>query len=78
MEMKRKSTRKTLIEENLLALKDKVPVSDRNINIVEDYVNGMILEEIGKKYNISIVRARAIAVNYIAHCHKYLGKLYEE
>lgn len=76
--MKRKSTRQTLIEENLLSLRDKVPVSDRNINIVEDYVNGMILEEIGKKYNISIVRARAIAVNYIAHCYRYLGKSYEE
>ena len=70
--MKRKSTRQTLIEENLLSLKYNVSISIRNINIIEDYVNGMTLDEVGIKYQISKVRARAIAVNYIAHCHRYL------
>ena len=70
--MKRKSTRRTLIEENLLSLKDNISISIRNINIIEDYVNGMTLDEVGIKYQISNVRARAIAVNYIAHCHRYL------
>lgn len=74
--MKRKSTRQILIDEDLLSLKDNILVSARNINIIEDYISGMTLEETGRKYQISKERVRAIAANYIAHCHQYLRKGY--
>ena len=74
--MKRKSTRQILIDEDLLSLKDNVLVSARNINIINDYINGMTLAETGRKYQISKERVRAIAVNYIAHCHQYLKREY--
>ena len=74
--MKRKSTRQILIDEDLLSLKDNVLISDRNINIIKDYISGMTLEETGRKYQISKERVRAIAANYIAHCHQYLKRGY--
>ena len=70
--MKRKSTRQKLIEEDLLSLKDNINTSLRNINVIEDYASGMTLEAVGKKYQISKERVRAIAVNYILHCRQYL------
>lgn len=70
--MKRKSTRQKLIEEDLLSLKDNINTSLRNINVIEDYASGMTLEAVGKKYQISKERVRAIAVNYIFHCRQYL------
>ena len=74
----KKHTRQTLIEENLLSLRDKVPVSERNVHIVKDYTSGMTLAEVGKKYQISMERVRAIVVSYISYCHRYLRNLENE
>ena len=64
------------LSKSLLSLKDNVLVSARNINIIKDYINGMTLKETGRKYQISKGRVRAIASNYIAHCHQYLKRGY--
>ena len=70
--MHKKWTRKTLVDENLLAYKDCVSISERNIQIVEGYAKGMTLGQLGKEYSISSERVREIIVTYIIHCHWYI------
>lgn len=70
--MGKKQTRQTIIDENLLVYKDIIDSSERNINIVEDYVSGMSLSQVGEKYHISNQRVRTIIVTYIVHCHWYI------
>ena len=72
MKFVKKTTRQKIIEENLLSLKNNISFSDRNINIVEDYVGGMSLRKVGDKYHISSERVRGIVVKYIIHCHWYI------
>lgn len=66
------SIRQRIVNENLLAYKEFVPSSDRNINIVEELVTGSSYVEIGKKYQISSQRVRQIVLNYIRYCVWYL------
>ena len=70
--MHKKWTRKTLADENLLAYKDCISISERNIEIVEGYAKGMTLGKLSKEYSISSERVREIIVTYIIHCHWYI------
>ena len=70
--MHKKWTRKTLVDENLLAYKDCISISERNIEIVEGYAKGMTLGKLSKEYSISSERVREIIVTYIIHCHWYI------
>ena len=70
--MHKKWTRKTIVDENLLAYKDCVSISERNIKIVEGYAKGMTLGQLSQKYDISKERVRVIIVTYITHCHWYI------
>ena len=70
--MGKKWTRQTIIDENLLAYKDIIDSSERNISIVEDYTDGISLKKVAEKYHISSERVREIVVTYIIHCHWYI------
>lgn len=68
---KRKSHhyRQIIVNENLLQYKNDVPVSLRNISIVEDYANGIEYLELSSKYNISYQRIYQIVAAYVRICH---------
>lgn len=71
--MKKKNTRDIIIEENLLSFADnKFVISDQNLNILKDYVDGMPVRMIGKKYNVCYSSVRQMIASYVKKCHKYL------
>lgn len=61
--------RQIIVNENLLQYKNDVPVSLRNISIVEDYANGIEYLELSSKYNISYQRIYQIVAAYVRICH---------
>lgn len=66
--------RKRIIENGYLALKDKLPISERNKEIITEYVTGRSYIEIGKDYNLTSARISMIVSNYVRHAIKYLNE----
>lgn len=60
--------RKRINEENLLQYKDQVQLSERNINIVEKYVEGCTLADLAEQHGITRERVAQIVSTYIRHC----------
>ena len=63
-----------IIENDYLALKDVLPVSDRNKEIVTEYVAGKSYVDLSRKYNLSSARIGAIVSNYVRLAIKYSEK----
>ena len=65
--------RQQINDKNLMQYKDKITdfFSARNISIVEEYMSGTSMAELGRKYNITPQRIRIILYNYIRYCYIY-------
>lgn len=69
--------RQQINDENLLQYKDIVAniIFERNLLIVEEYMSGISMAELGRKYNVSSPRIRAIIYDYIRYCHRYMRRI---
>ena len=64
--------RQIIEEEDLLQYKAFIEMSERNISIVMDYANGASFTNLARQHGVSNTRIRAIIVDYIRYCHRYL------
>lgn len=60
--------RERIIREKILQYKDQVQLSERNINIVEKYVEGCNLADLAEQHGITRERVAQIVSTYIRHC----------
>lgn len=63
--------RNIILDENLLSLKHRIRLSERNISIVESYVLGSSYRQLSEQYNVTCSRIRNIVSSYVSHCRLY-------
>ena len=63
-----------ILENGYLELKDRLPISKRNKEIVTEYVAGKSYVELSKKHSLSSARIGAIVSNYVRLAINYSKK----
>ena len=64
--------KKTMIEDEYLSYIDIISISDRNNDIVTEYINGILFKTLADKYQVSPSRIHQIVENYENHVYRYV------
>ena len=66
--------RARIIQDNLLQYMAQIKISDRDKQVVQEYVNGASYKQLAEKYGFAPNRVPQIAFHYIRHCGLFIRR----